>query len=91
MAKEEAHEREIAEKNLIIDRPLNFKRVTLPKGLNLTNKYQLRLQAFKEVPFISLYINSKDLNPSSMEVEKHACAMVYELMSLTIEKRTLVD
>ena len=91
LAKEKAREREIAEKFFIIEMPLNFKRVTLPKGLNLMNKYRLRLQAFKEVPFISLYLNSKDLNLSSMEAEKHACAMVYEILILTIEKRTLVD
>lgn len=91
LAEEEAREREIAEKNLIIDRPLKFKRVTLPKGLNLTKKDRVRLQAFKEMPFISPYADSKDLNPSSMEAEKHACAVVYELLSLTIEKRTLVD
>jgi len=91
LADEEAREKEIAEKNLIIDRPLKFKRVSLPKGLNLTKKDRVRLQAFKEIPFISPYADSKDLDPSSMEAEKHACAVVYELLSLTIEKRTLVD
>lgn len=91
LAEEEAREKEIAEKNLIIDRPLKFKRVSLPKGLSLTKKDRVRLQAFKELPFISPYADFKDLNPSSMEAEKHACAVVYELLSLTIEKRTLVD
>ena len=49
---EEACEREIIEKNLIIDRTLKFKRVTFPKGINLMKKYRVRLQAFKEIPFI---------------------------------------
>ena len=64
---EEACEREIAEKKLIIYRPLNFKRVTLLKGLNLMKKDRVRLQAFKEMPFIPPYADSKDLNPSSMD------------------------
>ena len=66
-AEEEACERESAEKNLIIVRPLKFKRVTFPKGLNLMNKYSVRLQSFKEMPFIPSYANSEDLNLSSME------------------------
>ena len=91
MAEEEACEREIVEKNLIIDKPLKFNRVTLPKGLNLTKKDWVRLQAFKEIPFIPPYVDSKDLNLSSMEEEKHACAVVYEILSLTIEKITIIN
>ena len=76
---------------MIIDRPVKFKRVTLLKWINLTNKDRVRLQSFKEMPFIPPYADSKDLNLSSIEAEKHACAMVYEILSLTIEKITLVD
>ncbi|KAK8488365.1 hypothetical protein V6N11_072799 [Hibiscus sabdariffa] len=62
LAEEENRARELEEKNLIIDRPLKFNRIKLPKGLNL-----------------------------SKEKEKHACAVVHEMLSLTVEKRTLVD
>ncbi|GLJ31496.1 hypothetical protein SUGI_0632050 [Cryptomeria japonica] len=91
LAEADSREREIAERNLIVDRKPKFNRVLLPKGLNLKRGDRERLRAFKELPFFSPYADIKDLDPATMEAEKHACAVVHELLSLTIEKRTLVD
>ncbi|XP_073291178.1 protein WHAT'S THIS FACTOR 1 homolog, chloroplastic-like isoform X2 [Primulina huaijiensis] len=69
LAEDENKERELEERNLIIDRTPKFNRVKLPRGLNL----------------------SKGLRSGTLEKEKHACGVVHEILSLTVEKRTLVD
>jgi hypothetical protein len=91
IAEEESRAREAEERNLIIDRPLKFNRVKLPKGLKLTRGEARRIAQFKEIPYISPYSDFSHLRPGSAEKEKHACAVVHEVLSLTLEKRTLVD
>ncbi|KAK3134789.1 hypothetical protein QOZ80_5BG0410730 [Eleusine coracana subsp. coracana] len=91
IAEEENRVREAQERNLIIDRPLKFNRVKLPKGLKLTRGETRRIAQFKEIPYISPYSDFSHLRPGSAEKEKHACAVVHEILSLTLEKRTLVD
>jgi hypothetical protein len=91
LAEEENRAREAEERNLIIDRPLKFNRVKLPKGLKLTRGEARRIAQFKEMPYISPYADFSHLRPGSAEKEKHACGVVHEILSLTVEKRTLVD
>lgn len=91
LQEEENREREMAEKDLIIDRPPKFSRIKLPKGLKLSKGEMRRIQQFNEMPFISPYSDFSDLRPGTAEKEKHACAVVHEMLSLTVEKRTLVD
>ncbi|XP_062232189.1 protein WHAT'S THIS FACTOR 1 homolog, chloroplastic-like [Phragmites australis] len=91
LAEEENRAREAEERNLIIDRPLKFNRVKLPKGLKLTRGEARRIAQFKEMPYISPYSDFSHLRPGSAEKEKHACGVVHEILSLTLEKRTLVD
>ncbi|KAJ1264163.1 hypothetical protein BS78_09G241900 [Paspalum vaginatum] len=91
LAEEENRAREAEERNLIIDRPLKFNRVKLPKGLKLTRGESRRLAQFKEMPYISPYADFSHLRSGSAEKEKHACGVVHEILSLTVEKRTLVD
>ncbi|KAK1376641.1 PORR domain-containing protein [Heracleum sosnowskyi] len=91
LQEEENRERKSAEKDLIIDRPPKFSRIKLPKGLKLSKGEMRRIQQFNEMPFISPYSDFSDLRPGTSEKEKHACAVVHEMLSLTIEKRTLVD
>uniref|UniRef100_A0A803NV54 PORR domain-containing protein n=1 Tax=Cannabis sativa TaxID=3483 RepID=A0A803NV54_CANSA len=91
LSEEENREREIAEKDLIIDRPLKFNRVKLPKGLNLSKGEMRKIALFRDIPYISPYSDFSELRPGTREKEKHACAVVHEILSLTIEKRTLVD
>ncbi|KAM7260810.1 hypothetical protein ACFE04_026285 [Oxalis oulophora] len=91
LAEEENKERELEEKNLIIDRPPKFNRVKLPKGLVVSKGEMRRIWQFRDMPYISPYSDFSNLRPGSKEKEKHACAVVHEILSLTAEKRTLVD
>ncbi|KAJ6790641.1 protein ROOT PRIMORDIUM DEFECTIVE 1 [Iris pallida] len=91
VAEEENRAREAEERNLIIDRPPKFRRVKLPRGLNLSKGEMRRINMFKEMPYISPYSDFSELRSGSAEKEKHACAVIHEMLSLTLEKRTLVD
>ncbi|CAN6480556.1 unnamed protein product [Victoria cruziana] len=88
---EENKAREIEEMNLIIDRPLKFNRVKLPKGLKLSKGEMRRLVRFNEIPYISPYADFSELKSGTPEKEKHACGVVHEILSMCLEKRTLVD
>ncbi|KAL5727074.1 pseudoprotein wtf element Wtf1 [Ranunculus cassubicifolius] len=91
ISEEENQARVTAERNLIIDRPPKFNRVKLPKGLNLSKGEMRRIMKFREIPYISPYSDFSDLKAGTPKKEKHACAVVHEILSLTIEKKTLVD
>ncbi|XP_058095994.1 protein WHAT'S THIS FACTOR 1 homolog, chloroplastic [Magnolia sinica] len=91
MSEEENRAREIEEKNLIIDRPLKFNRVKLPRGLNLSKGEMRQICKFRDIPYISPYSDFSELKAGTPEKEKHACGVVHEILSLTVEKRTLVD
>ncbi|RZS08752.1 hypothetical protein BHM03_00039787 [Ensete ventricosum] len=91
IAEEENRIREAEERNLIIDRAPRFRRVNLPRGLNLSKAEMRRLSQFKEMPYISPYSDFSGLRPGTSVKEKHACGVVHEILSLTLEKRTLVD
>lgn len=88
---EENRARELEEKNLIIDRPLKFNRVKLPKGLVLSKGEMRKISQFRDLPYISPYSDFSGLRQGTIEKEKHACGVVHEILSLTLEKRTLVD
>ncbi|XP_051145861.1 protein WHAT'S THIS FACTOR 1 homolog, chloroplastic [Andrographis paniculata] len=91
LAEEENREREMEERNLIIDRAPRFNRVKLPKGLSLSKGEMRRICRFRDMPYISPYSEFSELRSGSAEKEKHACGVVHEILSLTLEKRTLVD
>lgn len=91
LAEEENRERELEERNLIIDRPPKFNRVKLPRGLNLSKGEMRRISQFRDVPYISPYSDFSNLRSGTIEKEKHACGVVHEILSLTVEKKTLVD
>ncbi|XWS32058.1 hypothetical protein CRYUN_Cryun23aG0128400 [Craigia yunnanensis] len=91
LAEEETRAIELEEKNFIIDRPLKFNRIKLPKGLNLSKGEMRRLCQFRDMPYISPYSDFSGLRSGTPEKEKHACGVVHEILSLTVEKRTLVD
>lgn len=88
---EEKRVRESEERNLIIDRPPKFNRVRLPKGLSVSKGEMRRICQFRDMPYISPYSDFSELRAGTPEKEKHACGVVHEMLSLTIEKRTLVD
>ncbi|KAK6137089.1 hypothetical protein DH2020_029160 [Rehmannia glutinosa] len=91
LAEDENRQRELDEKALIIDRTPRFNRVKLPKGLNLSKGEMRRISQFRDIPYISPYSDFSDLRSGTLEKEKHACGVVHEILSLTVEKRTLVD
>lgn len=91
LAQEENRTTELEEQNLIIDRPLKFNRVRLPKGLNLSRSEMRKISKFRDMPYISPYSDFAALRSGTPEKEKHACAVIHEILSLTVEKRTLVD
>ncbi|KAL1535976.1 pseudoprotein wtf element Wtf1 [Salvia divinorum] len=91
IAEDENRLREVEERDLIIDRVPRFNRVKLPKGLHLSKGEMRRISLFRDMPYISPYSDFSNLRPGSPEKEKHACGVVHEILSLTLEKRTLVD
>ncbi|KAF8412136.1 hypothetical protein HHK36_000092 [Tetracentron sinense] len=91
ISEEENQAREIEEKNLIIDRTPKFNRIKLPKGLNLSKGEMRRICKFRDIPYISPYSDFSELKAGTPEKEKHACGVIHEILSLTVEKRTLVD
>lgn len=91
LSEEENRTRELERKNLIIDRPLKFNRVMLPKGLNLSKSEMRKICQFRDMPYISPYKDFSHLRSGTLEKEKHACGVVHEILSLATEKRTLVD
>ncbi|KZV21892.1 protein ROOT PRIMORDIUM DEFECTIVE 1 [Dorcoceras hygrometricum] len=91
LAEDENKERALEERNLIIDRTPKFNRVKLPRGLNLSKGEMKRICQFRDIPYISPYSDFSELRAGTPEKEKHACGVVHEILSLTVEKRTLVD
>ncbi|KAG7538979.1 Plant organelle RNA recognition domain [Arabidopsis suecica] len=80
------------DRGLIVDRPLKFKRLNLRRGLNLKRRHHDFLIKFRESPDVCPYkMASEDLASESIEAEKRACAVVREVLGLTVEKRTLID
>ncbi|PON82386.1 Plant organelle RNA recognition domain containing protein [Trema orientale] len=77
---------------LIVDRPLKFKQLRLRKGLNLKRRHQDFLLKFGEIPNVCPYrTHATELVKESIETEKRACAVVREVLGMTVEKRTLID
>ncbi|KZV48049.1 protein ROOT PRIMORDIUM DEFECTIVE 1 [Dorcoceras hygrometricum] len=83
---------EVESLGLIVDRPLKFEHLRLRKGLNVKRSHRDYLIKFKEVPDVCPYTtNVENLVKESIEAEKRACAVVREILGMTVEKRTLVD
>lgn len=91
LSEEENRARELEERDLIIDRPIKFNKVKLPKGLNLSKGEMRRISKFRDMPYISPYSDFSGLRSGTAEKEKHSCGVVHEILSLTVEKKTLVD
>lgn len=91
LSEDDNRTRESEERNLIIDRPPKFNRVKLPRGLNLSKSETRKISQFRDMQYISPYKDFSHLRSGTLEKEKHACGVIHELLSLTTEKRTLVD
>ncbi|CAJ1958829.1 unnamed protein product [Sphenostylis stenocarpa] len=76
----------------IVDRPLKFKQLRLRKGLNLKRSHRDFLLRFEEMPEVCPYRNpAETFAKASLEAEKRTCALIREVLAMTIEKRTLID
>ncbi|CAA7013897.1 unnamed protein product [Microthlaspi erraticum] len=91
LSEEDIQSRDYEERNLIIDRPPKFNRVKLPRGLNLSKSETRKISQFRDMVYVSPYKDFAHLRSGTLEKEKHACGVIHELLSLTTEKRTLVD
>ncbi|KAI5069736.1 hypothetical protein GOP47_0016037 [Adiantum capillus-veneris] len=49
------------------------------------------IRRFHDMSYFSPYIEFAHINPASREAERHACAVVHEILSMTLEKRLNVD
>lgn len=70
---------------------MSQKEMWLPKGYNLSKKHRKLLARFREAPFVSPYGDPRDFNSLDLKFEKHAVAGMQELLSLTVEKKILLD
>ncbi|XP_047315389.1 protein WHAT'S THIS FACTOR 1 homolog, chloroplastic [Impatiens glandulifera] len=78
--------------NLIVDRPLKFKHLRLQKGVNVKRLHREFLIKFNEMEDICPYESRAESFPKeSIEAEKRSCALVREILGMTLEKRTLID
>lgn len=66
-------------------------KMCVSKALTLSKKQKAGLQKFQERPFISPYTDSRDFSNKSLEFEKRQVALLHEILSMTLEKKTVID
>uniref|UniRef100_A0A0D9W3G0 PORR domain-containing protein n=1 Tax=Leersia perrieri TaxID=77586 RepID=A0A0D9W3G0_9ORYZ len=74
----------------LIDRPRRFPHLQLRRGLNLRRAHRDYLLRFHSLPEVSPF-EPLDEGASLEMAERRACAVVREILAMTVEKRTLVD
>ncbi|KAG8083352.1 hypothetical protein GUJ93_ZPchr0015g6793 [Zizania palustris] len=74
----------------LIDRPRRFPHLQLRSGLNLRRAHRDYLLRFHSLPEVSPF-EPLDEGASLEMAERRACAVVREVLAMTVEKRTLVD
>ncbi|CAM0948828.1 unnamed protein product [Alopecurus aequalis] len=82
--------RPAAQTDRLIDRPRRFPHLPLRRGLNLRRAHRDYLLRFHSLPEVSPFEPLPD-GASPEMAERRACAVVREVLALTVEKRTLVD
>ncbi|KAJ4841602.1 hypothetical protein Tsubulata_039481 [Turnera subulata] len=79
-------------RELIVDRPLKFKHLRLRKGRNVKRCHRGFLIKFGELPDVCPYTTClEEFRKESLFAEKRACAVVREVLGMTVEKRTVID
>ncbi|XP_078172341.1 ubiquitin carboxyl-terminal hydrolase family protein [Carex rostrata] len=77
--------------NRIMNRHRRFDYIPLRRGLNIKRHHREFLLRLSKLPDISPF-DDNDLASLSREMaEKRACAVVREILGMTVEKRTLID
>ncbi|CAN6242216.1 unnamed protein product [Urochloa humidicola] len=74
----------------LIDRPRRFPHLPLRRGLNLRRAHREYLLRFYGLPEVSPF-EPLDEGASLEMLERRACAVVREVLAMTVEKRMLVD
>ncbi|VAI12819.1 unnamed protein product [Triticum turgidum subsp. durum] len=74
----------------LIDRPRRFPHLPLRRGLNLRRAHRDYLIRFHSLPEASPFEPLEE-GASAEMAERRACAVVREVLAMTVEKRTLVD
>ncbi|KAL6660420.1 hypothetical protein ACP70R_001966 [Stipagrostis hirtigluma subsp. patula] len=74
----------------LIDRPRRFPHLPLRRGLNLRRAHRDYLLRFHSLPEVSPF-EPLDEGAGLEMLERRACAVVREVLAMTVEKRTLVD
>ncbi|CAL5033060.1 unnamed protein product [Urochloa decumbens] len=74
----------------LIDRPRKFPHLPLRRGLNLRRAHRDFLLRFHSLPEVSPF-ELLDEERSLEMLERRACAVVREVLAMTVEKRMLVD
>uniref|UniRef100_A0ACD5ZY33 Uncharacterized protein n=3 Tax=Avena sativa TaxID=4498 RepID=A0ACD5ZY33_AVESA len=74
----------------LIDRPRRFPHLPLRRGLNLRRAHRDYLLRFHSLPEVSPFEPLPE-DASTEMAERRACAVVREVLAMTVEKRTLVD
>ncbi|EER90679.1 protein ROOT PRIMORDIUM DEFECTIVE 1 [Sorghum bicolor] len=74
----------------LMDRPRRFPHLPLRRGLNLRRAHRDYLLRFHSLPKVSPF-EQLDEGASLEMLERRACAVVREVLAMTVEKRTLVD
>ncbi|KAL6851457.1 hypothetical protein ACP4OV_020390 [Aristida adscensionis] len=82
--------RPAASPDRLIDRPRRFPHLPLRRGLNLRRAHRDYLLRFHSLPEVSPF-EPLDEGASLEMLERRACAVVREVLAMTVEKRTLVD
>uniref|UniRef100_A0A0E0DCC3 PORR domain-containing protein n=1 Tax=Oryza meridionalis TaxID=40149 RepID=A0A0E0DCC3_9ORYZ len=82
--------RPAAPSDRLIDRPRRFPHLKLRRGLNLRRAHRDYLLRFHSLPEVSPF-EPLDEGASLEMMERRACAVVREVLAMTVEKRTLVD
>ncbi|CAL5017846.1 unnamed protein product [Urochloa decumbens] len=74
----------------LMDRPRRFPHLPLRRGLNLRRAHREYLLRFHSLPEVSPF-KPLDEGASLEMLERRACAVVQEVLAMTVEKRMLVD
>lgn len=66
-------------------------KMCVSRAIRLSKKQQEGINKFQERPFISPYADSKDFDKNTLEFEKRQVALLHEILSMTLEKKTVFD
>eukprot|EP00250_Pteridium_aquilinum_P003197 c13516_g1_i1 orf=590-2032(-) len=79
------------ENGIVSSHTRNSHRLKFPKSYHLKRRDKEAIRRFRDLSFVSPYAEFAHLDPTSLQAEKHACAVVHEILSMTLERRVNID